>query len=80
MAVMSLYNVTEEALRKEMGAKLIACAHTPRQDMENVAGSVPGANRDCGRDLLPGILSPVDVLACFVSLLTSIIRLKRMQL
>jgi hypothetical protein len=44
MAVMSLYNVTEETLRKEIGAKLIACSHLPRQDMENVAGSVPDAN------------------------------------
>jgi hypothetical protein len=44
MAVMSLYNVTEETLRKEIGAKLIACSHSPRQDMGNVTGSVPDAN------------------------------------
>jgi len=43
MAVMSLYNVTEETLRREKGAKLITCSHSPRQDTENVASSVPDA-------------------------------------
>jgi hypothetical protein len=52
MAVMSLYNVREEMLRKEMGAKLIAHAHTPRQDTENAAGSVPDANSGNQRTLI----------------------------
>jgi DNA invertase Pin-like site-specific DNA recombinase len=44
VAVMTLYNVTEETLRKETGAKLIACANAPRQDMEKATDGVPDAN------------------------------------
>lgn len=46
VAVMALYNVTEETLRKELGAKLIAWTNTPRQDMEKVTDEVPDANLD----------------------------------
>jgi hypothetical protein len=44
VAVMTLYNVTEETLRKETGAKLIACANAPRQDMGKATDGVPDAN------------------------------------
>ena len=46
VAVMALYNVTEETLRKELGAKLIAWTNTPRQIMEKVTNGVPDANLD----------------------------------
>ncbi len=41
---MTPYNVAEETLRKEIGAKLVACADTPREDTEKATAVVPDAN------------------------------------
>jgi hypothetical protein len=56
MAVMSLYNVTEEMLRKEIGAKLIAWANMSREDMEKVTDGVPDAK--LGNQWISTSLSP----------------------